>query len=92
MLCGHSGRLHINIGQHLGSVSQVQYLNIWPTFRGEIANIQYQPLGEFKTISVEVLIQLTYKELFHTTSYYVNATPLRDLMMFAVHVVLGAMY
>ena len=27
-----------------------QHLNIFPTFRGEMPNIQYQPLGESKTI------------------------------------------
>jgi hypothetical protein len=33
-----------------------------------------------------------YKQSFHTTPDYVNATPSRDLMTFAVHTVLGAMH
>ena len=36
-----------------------QHLNIFPTFRGEIANIQHQPLGECETTSVENLTQVT---------------------------------
>ena len=31
------------------------------------------------------------QQSFHTTPYYVNTSPLRDLMMFAVHTVLGSM-
>ena len=53
-----------------------QHLNIFPTFRGEIANIQHQPLGECETTSVENLTRRAALEIRHTRT--VSQRPFHD--------------